>query len=154
MGREERVAATLRAGGRGAGKGRGRNNSPFPPFVYPAWVVVRDFRTLAALAGVLCDVWGLIGLFSGGAFRGDARAVPGAFGLELVGIAGEVSALIGALIGVVPEALVVGGLGYEAVKAWAVIAEGLGFGLPAAGGVHLLEHLDPDGEAFGGGHEE
>ena len=103
---------------------------------------------------MLCDVRGLIGLFGGGAFSGDACAVLGAFGLELVGIAGEVSALIRALIGVVLEALVVGGIGYEAVKAWGVSAEGLGFGLPAVGGVHLLEHLDPDGEAFGGGHEE
>ena len=67
----------------------------------PAWAVVRDFRLLAALAGVLCDVCGIIKLFSGGAFSGGAFAVSEALSFELGGIAGEVSALIRALIGVV-----------------------------------------------------
>jgi len=49
---------------------------------------VRDFRTVAALAGVLCDVRGAFGRFGGGAFGGDACAVSGAFGGELLGIAG------------------------------------------------------------------
>ena len=106
------------------------------------------------MARVLCDVSRVITLFSGGAFGGDACAVGGAFSGELVGITGEVGALVRALIGIILEALVIGGIGGEAVKAWRVSAEGLGFGPPAVGGVHLLEHLDPDGEAFGGGHEE
>ena len=33
-------------------------------------------------------------------------------------------------------------------------AEGLGFGLPSVGGVHPVEDLNSDGEAFGGGHKE
>ena len=106
------------------------------------------------MARVLCDVRGAFDRFGGGAFGGDALPVPGAFGFELVGIAGEVGALVGALIGVVLEALVIGGTGDEAVKAWRVSAEGLGFGPPAVGGVHLGEHLDTDSEAFGGRHEE
>ena len=99
--RGERRLHLARAGAGQAGPGRGRNNPPFPAFVCPAWASVRDFRTLAALAGVLCDVSGLIGPFSGGAFGGDALPVLGAFGGELVGIAGEVCALVRALIGVV-----------------------------------------------------
>ena len=114
---------------------------------------VRDFRTVAGLARVLCDVSRVITLFSGGAFGGDACAVGGAFGFEFVGIAGKVCTLISTLIGVVLEALVVGGLGYE-IKPRLMSTQRLGFGLPAVGGVHLLEHLDPDSEPLGGGHEE
>ena len=106
------------------------------------------------MARVLCDVSRVITLFSGGAFGGDACAVGGAFGFEFIGIAGEVSALIGALIGVVPEALVVGGLGYEGIESRLMSTQRLGFGLPASSGVYLFERLDADSEPLGGGHEE
>ena len=96
------VAETLlaRAGVRQARAGGGTTPLFLRSF-NPAWAVVRDFRLLAALAGVLCDVRGHITLFSGGAFSGDALPVGEALGFALGGIAGEVSALIRALIGVV-----------------------------------------------------
>ena len=60
------------------------------------------------MARVLCDVSRVITLFSGSAFGGDACAVGGAFSGELVGIAGEVRTLVGAVIGVVPTAFISG----------------------------------------------
>jgi hypothetical protein len=80
-----------RAHGRERDEGGGAKQLPFPCVPFPAcallWVI---FGRLAALAGVLCDVSRVITLFSGGAFGGDACAVGGAFGFELLGIAGEV----------------------------------------------------------------
>ena len=103
---------------------------------------------------MLCEVSRAIALFSGGAFGGDACAVGGAFGFELVGIAGEVSTLVGALIGVVLTAFVVGGIGYESIKPRLMSTQRLGFSPPAISGIYLFERLNADSEPFGGGHEE
>ena len=106
------------------------------------------------MAGVLCDVSRVITLFSCGAFSGGACAVGGAFSGEFVGIAGEVCTLIGTLIGVVLEAPIGGGIGYESVKPRLMSTQGLGFGPPPISGVYLFERLDADSEPFGGGHKE
>lgn len=103
---------------------------------------------------MLCDVSRVITLFSGGAFGGSACAVSGAFGFELVGIAGEISTLVGALVGVVLTAFIGGGIGYESVKPGLMSTQRLGFGPPPVGGIYLFERLDADSEPLGGGHEE
>ena len=111
----------------------------------PAWAVVRDFRLLARLAGVLCDVRGLFHQFGGGAFSGDAFAVLGAFGGGLFGVCGIIAFRVAPAIGVPFKAALFYGLGEQSVKAWAMIAEGLGFGPPAVGGVRLGKDFNPDG---------
>ena len=103
---------------------------------------------------MLCDGSGLIGLFSGGAFSGGACAVGCAFSGELIGIAGEIRTLIGAVIGVVVTLLIIGGIGYESIESRHMGTQRPGFGLPAISGIYLFERLDPDSEPFGGGHEE
>ena len=81
------MAETLlaRAGGRERDEGRRGETTPLSlrsfSCVRP---VVRDFRTVAGLVDVLCDVGGIFGRFGGCAFGGDACAVVGAFGGRLV----------------------------------------------------------------------
>lgn len=106
------------------------------------------------MVDVLCDVRGIFDRFGGGAFGGSACAVGGAFGFELVGIAGEISTLVGALIGVVLTAFIGGGIGYESVKPGLMSTQRLGFGPPPISGIYLFERLDADSEPLGGGHEE
>ena len=68
-----------RAGGRERDEGRRGETTPLSlrsfSCVRP---VVRDFRTVAGLVDVLCDVGGIFGRFGGCAFGGDACAVVGA----------------------------------------------------------------------------
>ena len=103
---------------------------------------------------MLYDVCGLFRQFGGGAFGGDAFAVLGAFGFELLRVSGVIAFRVAPAIGVPLEALLFCGLWEQSVKAWAIIAEKLGFGLPAVGGGHLGEIDNANGEAFGGRHEE
>ena len=98
----QRCEIVSRGRARERDEGEGRETTPLSRRSFEAVrPAVRDFRTVAGLARILCDVRGAFGYFGGGAFGSDTLAIGGAFGRKLLGIAGEVRTLVGALIGVI-----------------------------------------------------